>query len=343
MEKRLRPHPWGILRFCILFAITLYLWNFFRSYFLFLALMLMVCSPVVSFLLLRFCRDTLKAQVLLPADRVGKNTAVSFTVKVHNPRRFAAFTADVTYSWSNIFTGYSERKKQRIWVASGRSSEIKLLLNSRYAGRVEGRIEDLIIFDLLHMFCLRGFEKTDAYVIVWPAFSEAEEEEELRSCVEDFPQENETKKRGTDYNPDYEVREYIPGDELKSIHWKLSAKQRELMVRERLATGREKMNVLLPLGEDRELNDGLMEAVYSLCRLLLYKEYPIQLYWPGRGEILLGRFVAEQGELENALSEILSDNGLHQTDTAGTLMETEHPSESYIMIRTGAYKGAFIR
>ena len=342
MEKRLRPNPWGILRFCILFAVTLYLWNFFRSYFLFLTLILMACSPVVSFLLLWACRDTLKAQTVLPADRVGRNTEFGFTIKVHNPRRFAAFTADVTYWWGNIFTGYSERKKQRLWVAPGGSSEIKLLLSSRYAGRVEVRIEDLVIFDLLHMFCLRGCGKTDAYVITWPAFLEADEEE-LQSCVEGFPRENETKKRGTDYNPDYEVREYIPGDELKSIHWKLSAKQNELMVRERLATGREKINVLLPLGEDRELNDGLMEALYSLCRLLLQKEYPIQLYWPGRGETLLGRFVLEQGELENALCEILSDNGLHQTGTAETQMETEHPGESYILIQTGAYKGAYIQ
>ena len=342
MEKRLRPNPWGILRFCILLGLTLYIWNFFRSYFLFLALMLMVCSPVVSFLLLWICRDTLKAQARLPADRVGRDTELSFTIKVHNSRRFAAFTADITYCLSNIFTGYSERKKQRLWVAPGGSSEIKLLFSSRYAGRVEVRIENLVFFDLLHMFSLQGCEKTDADVIVWPAFTDADEEE-LHSCVEDFPQENETKKRGTDYNPDYEIREYIPGDELKSIHWKLSAKQRELMVRERLAAGREKINVLLPLGEDREINDGLMEAAYSLCRLLLYKEYPIQLYWPGRGETLLGRFIAEQGELENALSQILSDNGLHQAGTAETRMETEHPAESYILIQTGAYKGAYIR
>ncbi|MCH5270936.1 MAG: DUF58 domain-containing protein [Lachnospiraceae bacterium] len=342
MEKRLHLSPWGILRFCILFGITLYLWNFFRSYFLFLVLLLMACGSAASFLLLWFSRDKLRAQVVLPAERVGRNAEFFFTVKVHNSGKIASFTADITYSWSNIFTGYSERKKQRLWVAPGEGGEIKLRLSSRYAGRVEVRIEALEIFDLFHMFCLRGCDRSDAYVIVWPAFTETDGEE-LQSCVEDFPQENETKKRGVDYNPDYEIREYIPGDELKSIHWKLSAKQKELMVRERLATGRDKINVLLPLLEDRELNDGLMEAADSLCRLLLHKEYPVQLYWPGRGDILQGRFVAEQGELENVLSEILSDNGLHRVGAAETQMAVEHPGESYILIRTGAYKGAYIR
>ena len=342
MERKLHFCFWGIMRFCILFALVLYAWNFFRSYFLFLALILMVCGPTVSFLLLWYHRNLLRAQVTLPDNRVGRDMGVFLDVNVSGTGRFAAFTADLTYSWSNIFTGYSEKTRRHLWIAPGGGTEIKQYMSSRYAGRVEVRIESFEVFDLFRMFSLRGCGRSDAYVIVWPSFSEVDEED-LNSCVEGFPKENELKKRGTDYNPDYEVREYIPGDELKSIHWKLSAKQEELMVRQRLAAGREKINVLLPLGDDRQYNDRLMEAVYALCRLLLYKEYPVQLYWPGRGESLQGCFVAEQGELENAISEILSDNGLHQPGEAEERMSVEHPAENYILIRTGAYKGAYIR
>ena len=342
MEKKLAISLSGILRFGILFALILWVWSFFRSYFLFLALVLMVCSPVVSFLLLWFRRDVLWAQAVLPVNRVCRNTEFAFDIVIYNPGRFTAFTADITYSWSNLFTGYSEHQKQHLWVAPGDGGKIRQLLNSRYAGRVDVQIEDFVVYDLFHLFCLKNCEHSDAHVIVWPTFSETDEEE-IYSSVEGFPKENEVKKRGTDYNPDYEVREYIPGDELKSIHWKLSAKQEHLMVRERMASGREKINVLLPLGEDKQQNDSLMEAVYALGRLLLHKEYPVQLYWPGRGSILRGCFVAEQGELEHALSEILSDNGLHQQGEAEMKMSAEHPAESYILIKTGAYKGAYIR
>lgn len=342
MKKRLSLSPGGIFRHCILMALILWAWNFFRSYFLFLSLILMICSPIVSFLLLWFSRDSLKVQAVLPTNRVGKEKDFFFNIRLYNPRRFAAFTADVTYCWSNLFTGYSEEKDRRVWLAPGGFSEIKQRLSSRYAGGVEARIEAFKVFDLFHIFCLHVLDKSDADVIVWPAFSEADGGE-IYDYVDDFPKENETKKRGTDYNPDYEVREYIPGDELKTIHWKLSAKQDRLMVRERLATGREKINVLLPLGEDKKINDGLMEAMYTLCSLLLHKEYPIQLYWPGNGNALLGRFVAEQGELENVLEEILSDSGLHPSGTAEEEMSVKCPGESYILIQTGAYKGAYIR
>lgn len=341
MGRGLRLSLRGFVRYCILFACTLYVWNFFRSYFLFLALIFMICSPVVSFLLLWYRRDGLNIRAVLPDNRVGKNTDFFLDISVSGAGRFAVFTADITYSWSNSFTGYSEQKKQHIWVPPG-GSTIKQYMNSRFAGRVEVRIESLEVFDLLHMFCLRGCDRSDGYVIVWPFFTEADEEE-LHSCVEGFPGENELKKKGFDYNPDYEVREYIPGDELKSIHWKLSAKQEQLMVRQRMAAGRDIMNVLLPLGDDRQVNDSLVESVYALCRSLLHREFPIQLYWPGRGETLRGSFVAELGELENVISEILSDSGLHQPGEAEAQMSVEHPEERYILVRTGAYKGAYIR
>lgn len=353
----------GALRFVILFALLFWLWNYFRSYMLFMGMFLMAGSAVVSVLLLWYNRDRLCVETVLPFNRVGRDTSFSFSVRVGNPGKFTGFTADVIYSWGNVFTGYLERQKTHLWVAPAGGSEIHQLLNSRYAGRVEVGIEEFRVYDLLHIFCLTGCRKTGADVIVWPGFSEGEDMEEIYSLVEGFPKENESKRRGTDYNPEYEVREYIPGDELKSIHWKLSAKQKKLMVRERLAAGREKINVLLPLGEDRKQNDDLMESLYGLCRLLLNREYPIQLYWPGRerkpresgsqggdaqgrisgGSTLRERFVAEQGELEHALSEILSDSGLHKPGFVEEQMSMEHPGESYIRVQTGEYKGAYIQ
>lgn len=340
--KKLSLSPAGALRFCLLFAFVLYLWNFFRSYFLFLALVLILLGPAVSFLLLQGARASLGIGAQLPDNKVGRNTEFMLLIKVQNPRRFSVFTADVTYCFCNVFTGYTERKKQHIWVAPGSGSTIEEHLLSRYAGRVEVRIESFEVFDLLHLFRLRDCERSNAYAVVWPSFSGAADQE-LSGCVDNFPKEDETRKRGTDYNPDYEVREYIPGDELKNIHWKLSAKQEQLMVRQRLAAGREKINVLLPLSDDKQRNDALVESLYALCLLLLKNAYPIQLYRPGRGGVLQGSFIAEQGELEHALEETLSDSGLHRPGEAEAQMAMEHSGESYILVQTGANKGAYIQ
>ena len=70
------------------------------------------------------------------------------------------------------------------------------------------------------------------------------------------------------------------------------------------------------------------------------KEYPVQLYWVGKGG-LQGCFIAEPGELENAISRILSGEAVE--GNARELMEMEHPGEKYILIQTGVYKGAYIQ
>ena len=66
-----------------------------------------------------------------------------------------------------------------------------------------------------------------------------------------------------------------------------------MMVRERLSAGREKINVLLPLGDNLDENDALVESLYSMCRLLLFREYPIQLFWQGVNEELCSRYIVE--------------------------------------------------
>lgn len=339
MERKLRLSIKGVMRFLIFYLLIGAMWWFFRSYMLFLAMGLIVCCVALSGLALWLSRNDLRADAVISVSRVSKDAYFTVGIQVKHKGKFVGFTADVEYRLGNVFTGYLERKKDHIWVTPVKGCEIFQMIKSKHVGRVEAEITGFVVYDLFHIFVLSGCETTSSAVLVWPAYQE-HEEEEIYSCVEGFPKEDESRKRGAEYNPDYEIREYVPGDELKSIHWKLTAKQDRLMVRERMAAGHEKINVLLPLGVDRNENDGLLEALYGLGRVLLDKEYPIQLYWPGKG-MLQACFVTELGEFENAVSRILS--GAVTENDARVLMEMEHPGEKYILIQTGAYKGAYIQ
>lgn len=342
MDKRLRLRVQGTIGFLAVFAVILWMWSFFRSYMLFMVMLLMIAAVILSAVSLWHVCDRIQAEVVLPHHRVGKNTDIPVDIRFASPLRFAGFAVDVTYRCENSFTGSVEERTEKLWAAPGKGGKLQYLLNSRYAGRLRISVEECRVYDFLHLFCLTYRAVKEAEALVWPVFSEGEAAEELYACVEGFPKENESRRRGVEYNPDYEIREYIAGDELKSIHWKLSAKQGKMMVRERLAAGREKVNVLLPLGENLDENDALIESLYGMCRLLLSKEYPIQLFWQGAGRELCSRYIVESGELENALGEILSIDGRHVSGFIEEQMSIEHFGESYILVRTGAYKGAYI-
>lgn len=339
MRGRLRLSKRGVLAFLPVFGVVLWLWWFFRSYLFFILLFLAAVCVMASGMILWHSREGLRAGAALPGNRVSKGAAVPFVLRVSNPSRFFGFTADLDYSWGNVFTGSFQRERKRLWLKPGGGAVLEQSLQSLYAGRLEVRIEKFQAYDLFHIFCIGGGTE-DAWTLVWPGLTQ-QGENGLYSCVEDFPREEESRRRGNDYNPDIEIREYIPGDDLKSVHWKLTAKQNRLMVRERLAAGREKINVLLPLSGDKRQNDALMESMYSVCLLLLQGEYPVQLFRMERGE-MQSCFLAEQGELERVTAEILSGSGPDGRGDVQAGFVSAHPGERYILIQTGAYQGAYI-
>lgn len=332
----------GILRYGVVLICIFGLWWFFRSYLFFMMLILAVLAPGISAAALYKRRDGLWAGAELPIERIGRNYPVNMKIWTENQSRFVPFYAEISYQVENLFTEAVVKEKEQLWVGPGRGRAAEKNLTSPYMGRLEVRITEFAVYDWLHLCRMDVGACRNAGVTVGGGMQEVFEED-LLSLVEGFPQENELKKRGMDIQPDIEVREYIPGDDLKSIHWKLTAKQGKTMVRERLAAGRDKINVLLPLTEDERENDGLMEALQGLTALLLDKGYPIRLSWLGRGNALISRYLGEAGELENALEEILSASGKKDPDLARSRMEEEYPGEAYIAVRNGAYKGEYIR
>lgn len=342
MKKKLRLHAWGILRYVIFFLIVFFLWWYFRTYELFLALVISLLVPVVSIASLLYCQDSFGARVSLPGTGIGKGKAVPVGIWITNKRKLLAFPANVTYALRNVFTEYEVQKKLRIFAVPGKTKVLEEEITSHHYGRVEAAVTELDLFDWLGIISLNTEVGKCSWVIAQPQGSNAENEE-LTLSIEDFPNENETKKRGTDINPDYEIREYIPGDELKSIHWKLTAKTGRTMVRERLATGRDRINVLLALTKNADENDALMVSLHSLSLLLLDKSYPVRLCWLGYDGLIQGRYVAEEGELENVCDEILSISGMRDPEQARQAMEAEYPGETYVLVKHGNYKGKYVR
>lgn len=342
MDKRLRLNGKGIIGFLTVFIALLWLWSFFRSYLLFMTILLMITGVIISAAGLCSVDGKIRVEIVLPRHRVGKDTDIGCDIRFLNTRRFVGAAIDVTYRCGNLFTGSREERTEKLWAAPRKGGNLSHLISSRYAGCLQVSVEEFRVYDLLHLCYLSYRAKEASEVSVWPAFTDGEEAQEPDMAIEGFPSESESRKRGTEYNPDYEVREYQAGDELKSIHWKLSAKQDRMMVRERLAAGREKINVLLPLGEDIQENDALMESLYGIGRLLLAREYPIQLFWQGTDQELCSRYIAEAGELENGLGEILSMDGRRGFGSVEEQMCIEHPSENYVLVRAGAYQGTYV-
>ncbi len=111
---------------------------------------------------------------------------------------------------------------------------------------------------------------------------------------------------------EYELRAYRPGDPLRSIHWKLTAKFDEPVVRE--PTGQQRPPWLLSFdhaGTPQEL-DGVLDQVCSLCRALLDSGEVCYVQWAGQDDALRRHPVRCDAELSAALAAVLGDRAAPQ-------------------------------
>lgn len=92
-----------------------------------------------------------------------------------------------------------------------------------------------------------------------------------------------TQKAGNDPGETFRIREYVPGDPIRQIHWKLSEKMGTLMIREfGLPAENQLLLVFLP---DKSLSpeqlDAMLDTMVSISSELLRQELPHTLLYAG--------------------------------------------------------------
>lgn len=88
---------------------------------------------------------------------------------------------------------------------------------------------------------------------------------------------------------DFELRDYRPGDPVKAIHWKLSAKRpgQEPVLRETLEPVEERLGVLYDHAGPPQALDDVLDQLEGMAQALLERERSFTLHWvhPGTGAV----------------------------------------------------------
>lgn len=106
---------------------------------------------------------------------------------------------------------------------------------------------------------------------------------------------------------DYDLRAYRPGDPMRTVHWKLSSKWDELVVRETLEERRVALVLTFDLFGTPEALDRTFDRLNALSRLLLHRERPHCIQWadPVSG-VPHSRLVDGECALLSCLDEVFS-------------------------------------
>ena len=126
------------------------------------------------------------------------------------------------------------------------------------------------VFDFLGLFAFRVRNASSARITVNPIPHAPEPRPDFTSLRTTASRP----KPGGGFSEIHELREYRPGDPLRSIHWKLTAKTDDLIVREAEEPISRRVLVSYTLTSDRDRNDRTLDRLMWVSSELLSMEIP---------------------------------------------------------------------
>lgn len=265
-------------------------------YLLLLLLVLPLLSLAVSRPLTKRAALTLSP---VPA-RLERGQSLAFRLSVRRNRGLVTRITG-TLEVENRLTG---QKKSARWSLPDRDGACFLTQEgpSDHCGLVLCTVKRARIWDLMGLFSWSVPLPPPAAGAVMPHFLEGKSIPEL----EHPPAAPKLRPRpGGGPGEDYELRDYRPGDPLRTIHWKCSAKREELVVREVL----EPIPWAVALTFDRygaaDTLDAVLDRVQTLSRRLIAAELPHFLVWM-EGDGLQWAAVSSSDQLTAALMRVFA-------------------------------------
>ena len=193
--------------------------------------------------------------------------------------------------------------RQRRWLRgiSGRSSrKIEFEFQTAHCGRVEATVAKARMYDCLGLFSVPLRRSGNVSIPVMPVYIPMGENE-MERIVGLL---NARSSRG---DGDLIVREYQPGDSVRSIHWKLMAKSENLQVKDHEADKavRLYLNMTEEVLADADKRDAFLERA---CTVMTFfseiSEEGFQVFWRSEG-LLQSRKLTTAEELHACLSELI--------------------------------------
>lgn len=274
---------------------------------------LFVAAPLVSWLILLLLRR--KVRICLIAPGVAQKR-IPFTLALQME---SVLPFSKTVMWlrlTNAVTGETQRKR-----VSFRGTG-QWTLESAYCGCIECSAENAWCYDVFGILPVRIPCKAKKRILVMPDTFPVEPETVLSRSDHDDCAEYAPDKKGPDRTETLQIRDYVPGDPLRQIHWKLSGKLDKLIVRDpALPVDRELMVFLEQSDEGRtpDRADALVEAVVSVCQALNEAGQPFRLAW--NQDVIVSYDVTNEEQFPEAVGAILKAHGVKSGISGSSLYE----------------------
>lgn len=191
---------------------------------------------------------------------------------------------------NRMFGQMRQKRVELIYLAEKSEYQIQIPMNC--CGQVEFTAEHIWIQDILRLLQIHTGSQKGVGCICYPRRMNIQVETSRRTIGTPKNEGVMQNRRGNDPSEMYDIREYVPGDDIRSIHWKLSSKTDSLILREPSNPSHYRVAVMADYGienwemEDREGKERewntIIAAGSAICRGLVEKGEKFCMLFPGK-------------------------------------------------------------
>lgn len=194
-------------------------------------LILWILIPAISWFqnwfLIHFLELSIKGK---PSAEKKEN--VTGSIEIRNESIFPMLKIYCMVQVRNRFTGDEKKICIPMSAAPRDQGSQAFEVCSEYCGYLDLSIRKVYLMDWFGFLPVKKSLKADAHTVILPDTFLSNVCLQMKAEHKDATESWSTLKKGNDQSELFALREYIPGDHLKQIHWKLSAKKNQLIVKE---------------------------------------------------------------------------------------------------------------
>lgn len=274
--------------YVILLAISVLFYIMYVGSFSFYLMVFLFSMPVILFALNVYISRKLKISFVQPMHKAVGRSAVVLEILVENPTIFPVANLEIFIEHQSAIESKNKNNitKINLPLISKESQSLKLNIASIHLGKIDLKIKKCRIYDFLRLFKfkVRGKAFEDALretiLFVYPQYSLMENTVSDYSGYGIESDEYSPDKKGDDPSQIFGLHEYIEGDKPNRIHWKLTAKQDQVMVKEysHMMTYAVNIFVNLNTGSAKEY-DAVIEGALSVSMMLTDRGIAHSMMW----------------------------------------------------------------
>lgn len=297
---------------------------------------LMLCIlPILLFIVVLYCKRKITAEVVSGVHIVNKGDKIPVTVRINNTTYFPISSVRICINYQNTYSDKKYKKSFIVPIDSKTKTSIVCTLFSECAGNLLVNVDHMRIYDYFKICSVKKKVMQDIKVAVLPHYYELSEFNISKNALIVESDSYHPTKKGDDPSEVFEIREYREGDRPQRIHWKLSSKVDQLMIKELSYPLNSSIllfvNLCIPKGEYKlYYMDAILESALSISYTFVMKQQVHYICWIDHNSGVCSRIrITQEEDLFEAVNGLLHATPYETTTDLFSHYLSQYPNEQY--------------